>query len=115
MTDEKINTLESEIDGLRSQIRELQDQLAELELDQWKGRIDDLEVQLHLGAMAGRDWLAPLVDQLRNSYLDARASVTDTASAAGDVTVRIRKGLEEAMNDIRKAVLNDDNGDSDEG
>lgn len=112
MTDDRINALEDQISGLRDQIHDLQGQLAELELDQWKGRIDDLEVQLHLGAMAGRDRLAPLVEKLRNSYLDAREGVTDTASAAGDVTGRIRKGLEQAMNDIRKAVLNDSDGSS---
>ena len=108
MTDDaRINELEGHIDELKTQIHDLQSQLAELELDQWKGRIDDLEVQLHLGAMAGRDRLAPLVETLRNSYLDARENLTDTASAAGDVTGRIRKGLEQAMGDIRRAVLNE--------
>lgn len=99
--------VKEELDSLRAQIRDLQGQIAELELDQWKGRIDDLEVQLHLGAMAGRDQLNPLVEKLRNSYLDARETVTSTASTAGDVTVRLRKGLEQAMSDIRSAVLND--------
>ncbi len=108
MADKRITDIEDRIEALSTQIQELQGQLAELELDQWRGRIDDLEVQLHLGAMAGRDRLAPLVEKLRNSYLDARESVTSTASSAGDMSVRIRKGLEQAMNDIRKAVLDDD-------
>lgn len=103
--DEKIGQLEKQIDELTSKLEDLRTQLAELELDQWKGRIDDLEVQMHLGAMGAMDRLAPLVERLRNSYLDARASVTGTASAAGDATDRIRKGLESAMNDIRKAVF----------
>lgn len=103
--DDKIAALEQRIDELKAKLDDLQGQLAELELDQWKGRIDDLEVQMHLGAMGAMDRLAPLVERLRNSYLDARASVTGTASAAGDATDRIRKGLESAMNDIRKAVF----------
>lgn len=103
--DDKIAALEQRIDELKAKLDDLQGQLAELELDQWKGRIDDLEVQMHLGAMGAMDRLAPLVERLRNSYLDASASVTGTASAAGDATDRIRKGLESAMNDIRKAVF----------
>lgn len=105
--DEKISALEAQIDEVRSKLDDLQAQLAELELDQWKGRIDDLEVQMHLGAMGAMDRLAPLLEKLRNSYLDARSSVTGTASAAGDATDRIRKGLESAMNDIRSAVFSD--------
>ncbi len=106
--DEKIGQLEKQIDELTSKLEDLRTQLAELELDQWKGRIDDLEVQMHLGAMGAMDRLNPLVDKLRNSYLDARANLTGTASAAGDATNRIRKGLEQAMNDIREAIFASD-------
>lgn len=106
--DDKIAALEQRIDELKAKLDDLQGQLAELELDQWKGRIDDLEVQMHLGAMGAMDRLNPLVDKLRNSYLDARANLTGTASAAGDATNRIRKGLEQAMNDIREAIFASD-------
>lgn len=110
-SDEQITALERQIEQLKAQMDDLRGQLAELELDQWKGRIDDLEVQMHLGAMGAMDRLTPLVDRLRNSYLDARASVMGTASAAGDATDRIRKGLEAAMGDIRTAVFADDDDD----
>lgn len=103
--DEKFTALEREIADLKAQLTDVRGQLAELELDQWKARIDDLEVQMHLGAMGAMDRLGPLVERLRNSYLDARSSVSGTASAAGDATDRIRKGLESAMGDIRKAVF----------
>lgn len=107
MADAHDGDTQGQLEALRTQIRDLQGQIAELELDQWKGRIDDLEVQLHLGAMAGRDQLNPLVEKLRNTYLDARESIANTATTAGDVTGRLRKGLEQAMSDIRNAVLND--------
>ncbi|MBS1837559.1 MAG: hypothetical protein JST64_07660 [Actinobacteria bacterium] len=105
--DEQVTALERQIEQLKAQVEDLRGQLAELELDQWKARIDDLEVQMHLGAMGAMDRLTPLVEKLRNSYLDARSSVSGTATAAGDATDRIRKGLEAAMTDIRKAVFDD--------
>lgn len=101
---ERIEELERQIDDLKGQLRDVRHQLAAAELDQWQGRIDDLEVQAHLGSMAVRDRLAPVVDDLRNAWLEARTRLTEGAETTSSVTERLRVGLENAMAEIRSAV-----------
>ena len=60
---------------------------------------------MHLGAMDTSDRLAPLVEALRNRYLDAKAQVEGATSTAADVVEQLRSGLEQAMEDIRRAVI----------
>ena len=105
-TDAQIASLEARIDELEGQLDSLRDQLMRAELDQWEGRIDDLEVQLHLGSMEANERLTPLVDALRNRWLDAREQATKTSSTAGEAIDKLRAGLEQAMKDIREAVMN---------
>ena len=102
---DRIAKLEERIAKLSEEQAELRTQLARAQLDQWQGRIEDLEVQLKLGAMETNDRLAPLVEQLRGRWLDARAAVDGAASTASDVVDSLRQGLEQAMKDIREAVL----------
>lgn len=102
---DRTKALEAQIEDLEGQLTELRAQLARAELDQWRGRIDDLEVQLHLGSLEARDQLAPLVEQLRSAWLDARERVSDGAATTSDVASTLRQGLENAMYEIRRAVL----------
>ena len=102
---EDIQRLEARIAKLEAQETKLRGQLAQAELAQWEGRIDDLEVQLHLGALEAHDRLAPLVETLRNRWLDAQSELGGGASAAADVVDTLRTGLEQAMKDVRRAVL----------
>lgn len=102
--DERIADLENQVAELGQQLRDVRRQLAAAELDQWQGRIDDLEVQAHLGSMAVRDRLEPVVQELRNAWLEARSRAAESADTAGDVTDRLRDGLEKAMAEIRSAV-----------
>ena len=97
--------LESQIQDLETQLAVLRRQLSETELDQWRGRIDDLEVQVHLASLDTRDVLAPMIEDLRNAWLDAREMLSDSATTATDVAGTLRDGLEQAMADIRSAVL----------
>ena len=75
--------LTARVAALEEQLASLRQQLAESEIDDWKARIDHLEVQLHLGEMGARDQIAPLVEQLRNRWLDARAQLDRVRGAAG--------------------------------
>ncbi|HTO00444.1 MAG TPA: hypothetical protein VL068_07200 [Microthrixaceae bacterium] len=102
---DRIDGLEAQITDLEVQLAEVRRQLSEAELDQWRGRIDDLEVQIHLGSLDARDQLMPLVEDLRNTWLDAREKVTKSASTASDAAETLRAGLEQAMGEIRTAVL----------
>ena len=96
---------EQQISDLEAQLTAVRQQLSEAELDQWRARIDDLEVHVHLGSLETRDLLAPLVEDLRNAWLDAREQTARSASTASDAAGALRNGLDRAMDEIRTTVL----------
>lgn len=102
--EDKIASLEHRIEELDGQLATLREQLSRAQLDQWEGRIDDLELQMHLGSMEMRESLSPVVEKLRNGWLDAQKQVASASSTAGDILDSLHKGLEQAMKDIRDAV-----------
>jgi predicted nucleic acid-binding Zn-ribbon protein len=101
---DRIEGLEQQVERLQQELSDVRRQLASAELDVWRGRIDDLELQARLGSMSVQDRLLPVVEELRNTWLDARAKVADGAGTASEVGERLRKGLEQAMDDVRAAV-----------
>jgi predicted nucleic acid-binding Zn-ribbon protein len=106
MTDnDRIAKLEAQIDRLETKQAELYRQLAEARLDQWKGRLEDLEVQVHLGAMDTNDRVAAVVQRARDRWTDARAKLGSTTSVASDVVETVRKGFESALDDVRRALV----------
>jgi predicted nucleic acid-binding Zn-ribbon protein len=104
-TDERIAKLEAQIAKLQAKQAELHKQLTKAQIDQWQGRIEDLEVQMHLGAMETTDKLTALMDQLRNRWADARRQFEDAASTASSAADTVRAGLENAFTQVRKALL----------
>jgi hypothetical protein len=106
MTDnERITRLEEQMDVLEKQYSELYRQLAEARLDQWKARLEDLEIQAHLGAMDTNDRVAALVQKARDRWNDARTHVGGTSAAAGEMLETLRGGVENALDDLRRAIL----------
>ena len=103
---DQIVELERRIEELQQQQGDLRRQLAEARSDQWQARIDDLDVQAHLGAMEASDRLQPLLEKLRNRWLDARKSFESSTSVASDVIDQLRDGFEQAGRDIRDAINN---------
>jgi hypothetical protein len=103
---DQIVELERRIEELQQQQDDLRRQLAEARSDQWQARIDDLDVQAHLGAMEASDRLQPLLEKLRNQWLDARQSFENSTSIASDVIDQLRDGFEQAGRDIRDAINN---------
>ena len=103
--DDRITGLEAQIRKLQAQQAELRKQLARAQLDQWRGRIEDLEVQMHLGAMEASDKLTTLMHQLRGKWADARRQFEENISTASGVADTVRTGLENAFDDLRKALL----------
>jgi len=104
-TDERIAKLEEQIDELRGKLTDLHKQLTKAQLDQWHGRIEDLEVQMHLGAMETSDRLNGLLAGLRSRWADARKQFEDKTSTASSVADTVRTGLENAFAELRKALL----------
>jgi predicted nuclease with TOPRIM domain len=104
-TEERIAELETQIDKLQAKHAELHKELTKAQVDLWQGRIEDLELQMHLGAMETIDKLTALMDQLRSKWADARRQFEDATSTASSVADTVRTGLEKALNKVRKALL----------
>lgn len=104
-SEERIAQLEVQIEELSAKQVELVTQLAQAERDQWQGRIEDLEVQLHLAAMEGNDRARELMDRLRSRWAEARGQFDGAATTAADVGATLRGGLQSAVRDVRQALL----------
>ncbi len=104
-SEDRIAELEGKIDALRASQDELYKQLALAQREQWQGRIDDLEVQAHLGAMEANDRVQSLMADLRSRWEDARAQLEVAASTTVAVTDTLRSGMESAVRDVRDALL----------
>lgn len=96
--------LDSRVKALEDQLAQLRAELMEGQLDEWKARIDQLEVQAHLGQMEATGQIEPLLEQLRNRWLDAREQVDRVGGAAGDAMASVSDGVRSAMDDLRKAL-----------
>lgn len=97
--------LEGQIEDLQTQLGDLRKQLAEDALDRWRGRIDDLEVQAHLGSLEAQDRLVPLIEDLRKRWDDARKTLVEGTTTAVDVVATLRHGLDQAMAELRSALM----------
>lgn len=104
-SEDRIKTLESQIEKLQAKQAELRKQLAEAELDRWRGRVDDLELQMHLASMEVSERVQPLVEKLRDRVADARDQMEGNATVATEGITAVRDSLQTAFKDIRKAVL----------
>lgn len=104
-TDSRIAGLEAQIEELKSKQDSLNRQLARAQRDQWQGRIEDLEVQVHLGAMEANDRAKARLEQLRSTWAEVRSQVDGASSTASEVGETLRNGLESAVRDLRKALL----------
>ncbi len=103
--EERISLLEDQIEKLYAKQAELRKELAKAQLDQWQARIEDLEVQMHLGAMDANDKVAALMRQVRDKWSDARRQFDEAASTASGMADAVRTGLETAIGELRKALL----------
>jgi gas vesicle protein len=108
-TEDRIAQLEGQIHELHDQQADLRKQLAKAQLDQWQGRIEDLEVQMHLGAVEASDKAHAQMSNLRDRLADARRQFEESIKTASSVADTVRTGLEKAFDDLRKALLESKN------
>ncbi len=104
-TDEKIAKLEARIDVLQDDQATVTRQLAEARIDQWQARIDDLEVQIHLGTLEARDRFKVLSDELQTRWSKARRQMEDASSTTAGVADTLKQGVEGAYSELRNALL----------
>ena len=70
-----------------AQQADLRKQLIKARIENWQGRIDDLEVQIHTGAVETSEKLTTKLDQLRSTWADTKKqweATISTAASAGD-------------------------------
>jgi predicted nuclease with TOPRIM domain len=104
-TEERVTQLEDQFRKVQDQLAELRKQLAKAELDQWQGRVEDLEVQMHLGAVEATDKATAQMHKLRDRWADARRQLEESARTASSVADTVRTGLEKAFDDLCRALL----------
>jgi hypothetical protein len=96
--------VEARLSALEEQLASLRSELAEGQLEEWKTRIDQLEVQAHLGQMEARDEVEPFLDLMRNRWLEARSQMDRMGGAAGDAVSSLSDGVKGAFEDLRQAL-----------
>lgn len=104
MSEERINELQARIAEVEDQLAALREELRDNQLDLWKARIDDLEVQLRLGQMEARDDIAPVLEKLRNLLLDARSQVNSASTSARDALRTLAEGVKDATDRLRSSI-----------
>ena len=96
--------LQERIQALEDKVEQLRRDLLDNQVEDWKARIDALEMQAHLGQMEAREELNPLVERLRNRWLDAREQADKARSAAGDALGSLAEGAKKALGDLQQAM-----------
>jgi uncharacterized protein YjbJ (UPF0337 family) len=104
-SEERIGKLEAQIERLETKEAELRKQLMEAQLDQWYGRIEDLEVQAHLAAMNTNDRVTALVEQVRSRLREARGQVDGATSSVTERVDAARGSIEGLLKDVRHALV----------
>lgn len=104
-TEDRITHLEDQLRELRDQQADLRKQLARAQFDQWQGRVEDLELQMRLGAMDASDKVTAQLKNVHNKWADARRQFEESIKTASSVADTVRAGLEQAFDDLRKALL----------
>lgn len=103
-TEERIKQMEAQIERLEAKETELRRQLAKAQLDQWYARIEDLELQAHLGAMETHDRVAALMAQVRNLWTETKHQVDGATSTASDTVDEVRGRIEGLLRDVRRGL-----------
>lgn len=104
-TDERISHLEARLDKLSEDHAAVTRQLTQAHVDQWQARIDDLELQAHLGTAKVTDRLDALTSELHTRWTTARGQMEDASTTTSAVAETLHTGLEKAYKELRDALL----------
>ena len=72
-------------------------------LDQWKGRIDELKVQVDLAKLDVRGQAQKQVEIAQNACLAAYSKLRDAGRDATESGQALRQGVEKLLQDVKKA------------
>jgi hypothetical protein len=71
-------------------------------LDEWRARIDELKIQLELGAKDANDSLTEKFQVVQNGYLAARSSLRHAQESGSDLAA-VRQDLTRIVRDLKAA------------
>jgi len=103
--DSEQTTFERQVDDLSRQVKELTTFMVDGQLDQWKSRIDDLELQMALGRMELKEEAGPKIDELKTKLDEARAELTAAGDKATEVWATLSAGLRSAFAELKDAFV----------
>ncbi len=104
-TNERIVNLEARLDKLSNDHAAVTKQLVQAHVDQWQARIDNLELQVHLGTRQASDRVETLASTLQTRWSHARHQMQDASITTSAVGETLHAGLEKAYKDLRDALL----------
>jgi chromosome segregation ATPase len=96
--------LAGRIEELEAKLESLQKEVMADKVDSLKARLEELEVQLNLGGKDARDEMAPLLEQLRNRWLDLRGLLDHATSSAGDALSGASDNVRSSASDLRSRL-----------
>jgi predicted nuclease with TOPRIM domain len=104
-TDTRITELQERIDRLEAEQNLLREKLTEAQVEQWQGRIDDIELQAHLASMDANDRVSAVRRELQEQWQAARARLAQPQHKASDVIETVRDGLDGTIRNLREAMV----------
>ncbi len=96
-------TFERQVDHLSRQVADLTTFMADSQLDQWRARVDDLELQMALGRMELKEEATPKVEELRLKLDEAKDELAKAGDKASEVWTVISGGLRSAFAELKGA------------
>ncbi|KAA0234996.1 MAG: hypothetical protein JJLCMIEE_01258 [Acidimicrobiales bacterium] len=98
---DSIAELKAEVGELRERMAELNKKVLDAQLEAWRSRFDELDLQTHLGGMDLRDKVQPILDQLNDQWAKARAQLDEMGSGAGEAAKAINDAVQSAVDEFR--------------
>lgn len=104
-TDARITKLQERIDRLEAEQNILREKLTAAQVEQWQGRIDDIELQAHLASMDANDRVSTVRQELQRQWQDAKSQLSQSKHTASDVVETVRDGIDGAIRNLREALV----------
>lgn len=108
-TDQRVTALEAHLDALHSTQAHLRRELRQTRVDHWQDRIDDIDLQVRLGASDGSERLTQATTKLHATWDQARAELLGASSDAAAAAETLRGRLHAAYTDVRRSLIDTKN------
>lgn len=103
---DRLDVLERQVGELREELARVNRELVESQLEAWRSRVEDLELQAHLARMDATDEVTSVLSVLRERWVEARDQVLSAGAPAGEALDSLRSGVEQALDEVRSALRN---------